>query len=115
MNVRINLNESKIQNKVTNDRFGLFVSKEWKRLIDPYTPRDTSMLMQKVKIMPFKLHYKAPYAAVVYINSRGARFITQGTGRNPFATDHWDVKAGKAGQKAKLYRTINTARKTGQF
>ena len=44
MNVRIDLNEPKILAKVQNDRFGLLVSNEWKRLIDPYTPRDTGTL-----------------------------------------------------------------------
>ena len=44
MEVKIDLNEPKIIKKVTNDRFGLFVSNEWKRLIDPYTPRDTGIM-----------------------------------------------------------------------
>lgn len=39
MNIRIDLNEPQIVEKVTNDKFGRFVSAEWKRLIDPYTPR----------------------------------------------------------------------------
>ena len=66
MNVRIDLNEPKILAKVQNDRFGLLVSNEWKRLIDPYTPRDTGALMgitgQPVDILPFKLHYQSKYA-----------------------------------------------------
>ena len=119
MNLKIDLNEPQIREKVTGDRFGLLVSKEWKRLIDPYTPRDTAALMgvtgQTVRIQPFELHYTVPYASAVYENSRGVRFITEGSGRNPFATDHWDVKAADAGQKDKLYRTLNNALKSGQF
>jgi hypothetical protein len=119
MNLRIDLNEPRILGKVTSDKFGLLVSHEWKRLIDPYTPRDTATLMgvtgQTVDILPFKLHYKVNYAEEVYYNNRGVTFITQGTGRNPYATDHWDVKAEQAGQKDKLYRTLNNALQSGKF
>ena len=113
------MKEPRILNKVTSDKMGLFVSTEWKRLINPYTPRDTGVLMgntgQTVDILPFKIHYKSPYAEAVYFNRRGVTFITSGTGRNPYATDHWDEKAEKAGQKDKLYRAINNALKSGQF
>ena len=119
MKLRIDLNEPQILEKVTSDRFGLLVSKEWKRLIDPYTPRDTAALMgatgQTVDIQPFKLHYKVPYAEIVYDNPKGVRFITEGSGRNPYATDHWDEKAAAAGQLDKLYRTLNNALRSGQI
>lgn len=119
MYLRIDLNEPKILSKVQNDRFGLLVSHEWKRLIDPYTPRDTAQLMgvtgQTVDEKPFKLHYKVPYAETVYYNRRGVTFITQGSGRNPYATDHWDIAAEEAGQKDKLYRTLNNALQSGRF
>ena len=119
MNVRIDLNEPKILAKVQNDRFGLLVSNEWKRLIDPYTPRDTAQLMgvtgQTVDVKHFKLHYKVSYAETVYYNRRGVKFITQGSGRNPYATDHWDLKAESAGQKDKLYRVLNNALQSGRF
>lgn len=119
MEIRIDLNEPKILEKVTGDRFGLLVSHEWKRLIDPYTPRDTAQLMgvtgQTVDVKPFELHYKVPYAEAVYYNRRNVKFITQGSGRNPYATDHWDIKAEQAGQKDKLYRTLNNALQSGRF
>ena len=119
MEMKININSPQILAKVTSDRFGLLVSHEWKRLIDPYTPRDTAALMgvtgQTVDEKPFKLHYKVPYAEAVYYNRRGVKFITQGSGRNPYATDHWDFKAEAAGQKDKLYRTLNNALQSGRF
>ena len=119
MNVDVKFDKKKIEQKVTNDKFGLFVSNEWKRLIDPYTPRDTGVLMgvtgQTVDIQPFKLHYKSKYAEIVYENSKGFKFITQGSGRNPCATDHWDIKAAQCGQLNKLYRTLNNALKSGKF
>ena len=119
MNLRIDLNEPHIREKVTSDRFGKLVSKEWKRLIDPYTPRDTGALMgitgQTVDLQPLKIWYKSKYAEAVYYNRRGVRFITQGTGRNPYATQEWDKAAEKAGQKDKLYRTLNDALQSGRF
>lgn len=119
MEMKININSPQVLAKVTSDRFGFLVSNEWKRLIDPYTPRDTAALMgvagQMVDIKPFALHYKVPYASVVYENPRGVKFITQGSGRNPYATDHWDFKAEAAGQKDKLYRALNNALQSGRF
>ena len=114
MNVRIDLNELKILAKVQNDRFGLLVSSEWKRLIDPYTPRDTGVLMgitgQTVDIQPFKLHYKSKYATRIYY---GENFNFQK--KNPYSTYEWDIAAEKAGQKDKLYRTLNNALQSGKF
>ena len=116
MNLRIDLNEPQILEKVTSDRFGLYVSHEWKRLVNPYTPFDTGALIgrlgQTVDELPFKLHYKVPYASAVYDNTRGVKFKTA---KSPFATDHWDEKAAAAGQLNKLYRIINKGLKTGQF
>lgn len=119
MNLRIDLNEPRIRGKVTSDRFGLLVSNEWKRLIDPYTPRDTGVLMgitgQMVDLRPWKIWYKSKYAEVVYYNPRGVKYITQGSGRNPYAIQEWDIAAEKAGQKDKLYRTLNNALQSGRF
>ena len=116
MNLRIDLNEPRIREKVTSDRFGLLVSNEWKRLIDPYTPRDTATLMNNVRFKPWQIHYFTPdYPEIVYYNPRGVKFVTQGTGRNPYATDHWDIKAEQAGQKDSLYRIANNALQSGRF
>ena len=119
MELKIDLNIPRIVEKVTSDRFGKLVSTEWKRLIDPYTPRDTGVLMgitgQTVDILPFKLHYKSKYAEAVYYNPRGVTYITNGSGRNPYATQEWDIAAEKAGQKDKLYRALNSALQSGRF
>nr|DAG65917.1 MAG TPA: Minor capsid protein [Caudoviricetes sp.] len=113
-NVRVDLNKPKITNKVTNNKFGLLVSTEWKQLIDPYTPRDTGMLMgasgATVDILPFKIHYKEPYAEVNYYGE-GRNFQK----KNPFSTDHWDKKAEQAGKKSKLYKTLNAALENGNI
>ena len=114
MNLRIDLNEPKIMAKVGGDPFGRLVSLEWKRLIDPYTPRDTGVLMgitgQTVDIQPFKLHYKSKYAERVYY---GSHMTFQK--KNPYSTYEWDKAAEKAGQKDKLYRTLNNAVQSGRF
>ena len=114
MNLRIDLDELRIREKVTSDRFGLLVSNEWKRLIDPYTPRDTGVLMgitgQTVEIQPFKLHYKSKYAEYVYY---GADMNFQK--KNPYSTYEWDKAAANAGQLDKLTRTLNNALQSGQY
>ncbi len=110
MEIRIDLNESKILSKVQNDRFGLLVSNEWKRLIQPYEPRDTNTMSSTAKIYPWKIHYIQPYSARVYY---GRDFTFQK--KNPYSTYEWDVAAANAGQKDKLTRTLNNALQSGQF
>ena len=110
MHVRIDLNEPKILAKVQNDRFGLLVSNEWKRLIDPYTPRDTNTMSSTAKLYPFKIHYIQPYSARVYY---GKDFNFQH--KNPYSTYEWDKAAANAGQLDKLTRTLNNALQSGQY
>lgn len=116
MNLRIDLNEQKIVNKVTNDRFGLLASSEWKRLIDPYTPLDTGTMQDTAKREPWRIIYDAKasngksYASAVYY---GTDMNFQK--KNPYSTYEWDKAAENAGQKDKLYRTLNNALQSGQF
>ena len=110
MNVMIDLNEPKILEKVQNDRFGLLVSNEWKRLIDPYTPRDTGTMQDTAKLHPYKIHYIQPYSSAVY-SMKGANFQK----KNPYSTYEWDKAAANAGQLDKLTRTLNNALQSGQY
>jgi hypothetical protein len=114
LNIKVNLNEPGIVSKVTSDKMGKFIALEWKKLIDPFSPRDTSALMgaigQTVDILPFELNYKVPYANRVYY---GEDINFQKI--NPYSTHHWDAAAEKAGQKDKLYRVINSALQSGRI
>lgn len=142
--VHIDLNEQQILQKVQNDRFGLFMAMEWKRLIDPYTPHGTGILQSNVTIRPFEIEYNSRYAHYIYtgevyvdpiykvggfynseygwwsrpgvekIPSRRS-FADFNTNTNPNATDHWDKVAANSGQLDKLARTINAALKGGQY
>ena len=110
MELKINLNEPRIREKVTSDRFGRYVSLEWKRLIDPYTPRDTGTMQDTATLNPWQIHYKQKYAERVYYGS-DMNFQK----KNPYSTYEWDIKAEQAGQKDKLYRTLNNALQSGRF
>lgn len=133
MKVRIDLNKAKIVGKVKNNRFGLFVSNEWKRLIDLYTPRNNGTLMQTAIKKPFEIEYIQPYSHYMY---EGILYVDPNTGspwagfgvekiptgqllnyqkKNPCSTDHWDIKAAQAGQLDKLYRVVNTGLQSGRF
>lgn len=70
---------------------------------------------EKLEILPFKIHYKETYAQKVYYNKAGVKFVRIGEGRNPFATDHWDIAAAQAGRLNSLYRTINNALRMGVY
>lgn len=108
--ITLKLNKQAIDKKVNNKRLGLLIAHEWKRLINPYTPRDTGQLMNNVDELPFALHYRVPYAAKMY---NGTDYKFQKI--NPYATHHWDIAAANAGQRDKLYRTINSAIRSGRF
>lgn len=108
MQFKLELNEPQIHEKAENDRFGLLVSNEWKRLIDPYTPRDTGILQETARKYPWEIHYIQKYASAVYDGSH-MKFQKN----NPYSTYEWDVKAAQSGQLNKLYRTLNNALKSG--
>ena len=110
MNLRIDLNEPQIINKVTSDKFGLIVSNEWKRLLQPYEPRDTNTMSSTAKLYPFKIHYIQPYSSRVYY---GYDFTFQK--KNPYSTYEWDEAAENAGQLNKLYRTLNSLLQSGRI
>lgn len=110
MEIKIDLNEPKIIYKVTNDRFGLLVSTEEKRLIDPYTPRNTGLMEETARVYPWKIHYIQRYSSKQYY---GYNFNFQH--KNPYSTYEWDIKAFQAGQGNKLYRTLNNALQNGNF
>jgi hypothetical protein len=111
MNLRIDLNEPKILAKVQNDRFGLLVSLEWKRLLDPYTPRDTGLMQETAKIYPWKIHYiQTKYPEKVYYG-----YDLNFQKKNPYSTYEWDIKAAQAGQLDSLYRILNNALQSGRF
>jgi hypothetical protein len=120
MNVRIDLDEPKILAKVQNDRFGTFVAKSWKTLIDPYTPRDTGLMQDTAEIQPFKIIYRGAktsngkyYAKYVYLEKYAKDFNFQK--KNPYSTYEWDKAAANAGQLDKLTRTLNNALRSGQY
>lgn len=113
--IKVELDENKIIRKVDNDRFGLLVAKSWRDLIDPYVPYRTGQLSgalgTTVQVSPWEIWYKMKYAEYVYF-SNGWEFSKN---MHKSATDHWDKAAEQAGQKDKLYRTINNALQSGQF
>ena len=133
--VKLNLKEQAVKDKVINDDFGLFAANEWKKLIDPYTPHRDGLLKKVVQIRPFEIEYDAVYARYIYngllmvdpITKKGAFYdpkygfwsragvqkeltdipLNFRTDMSPFATSHWDQAAAEAGQKTKLYQSLN--------
>ena len=104
--VIIKLNEKDFLKFVDNDNFSLFVAQEWKRLINPFTPRREGILEDTARVKPWEIEYgsfsndpnTAPYAAYVYY---GDNFNFR-KDKNVFATSHWDRAAINAKQDDKL-------------
>lgn len=53
----IRLDEQRILNKVTNNDFGLVAATEWKKLIDPFTPRRTGRTVESAEVNPWQIKY----------------------------------------------------------
>lgn len=102
MNIKIVIDDAKVLAKVKNPEIGLFTSHEWKRLLNPYTPRNTGMLEQNVTYGPYWIRYNQEYAVYVYY---GDRMNFQK--KNPLACAHWDRAAAAAGQAQLLADSIS--------
>ena len=132
----VKLNMPRILDKVENDIFGLFLAREWKRLINPYTPHRTGNLERNVQYRPFEIEYQQPYSqyqyygmlyvdplfrvggftkdgGITWFSRPGIKKVATTTplnylkDHNPQATDHWDQAAERAGQKEKLIEAAN--------
>ena len=58
MSVIVKIDNAKIFGVLQKAEFGTFVSKEWKRLIDPYTPLgETGSLQSEAVVQPFQIVY----------------------------------------------------------
>ena len=132
--VQIKLKKAQIREKLQNDKLGRYTAKTWHKLMEPYTPRNNGLLYRNVRYQPFQIHYYSEYANYMY---EGKVYVDPVTGSpwarknvrkiptartfsyrktmSPYATDHWDIVAEKAGQKDKLYRSINRAIRSGKY
>lgn len=109
MSVTVKIDDARILGRLQNPEFGTFVSSEWKRLIDPYTPRDTGTMQDTAEIQPWKIIYRGAktqngkyYAAYVYYG-----YDKNFQHKNPYSTYEWDKAAANAGQLDKLCQIIN--------
>jgi hypothetical protein len=59
---------------------------------------------------PWRIHYIQRYSEKVYYG-----YDLNFQKKNPYSTYEWDIAAEKAGQKDKLYRTLNNALQSGRF
>lgn len=118
ISVKIDVDTNELLKKIDNPTFGTFAASEWKRLIDPFTPRDTGQLMGlfgDVTIEPWEIHYNAQNNGYYY--SERVYYGTNLNFRkiNPFATHHWDEAAEAAGKKEDLEKTLTNALNKGIY
>lgn len=121
--VKVNIDTDKIIGRFKSNLFGSKLASEWKKLIDPYVPRDTGYLMNNISIRPFEIEYKSPwahfqYVGVVYedpithsawarkgvkkIIRAGPQALVYDRSKNPYATSEWDKAARDAGKVTTL-------------
>ena len=107
MPILIDLNMVGIIEKVTSDRFGRLVSEDWKRLINPYTPRDTGTMEDGAIIRPWEIEYKGPYARYMY---EGRLYVDPIYGVGAFYNPmygFWSRKIEQGGKKIPTSKPLN--------
>lgn len=90
VSIQNRINAARIAHRINTDP-GLwtFAANTWYKLMEPYTPFDTGLLMTEVLIEPKKIYYIMDYAIYAY-NGDGKHFQTT---HHALATSHWDQAA----------------------
>lgn len=96
------LDVSNVLKTIDNPQLWTFAANEWYRLISPYTPYDTGLLMQNVTIKPGEIIYEEPYAVYPY-NGENMNFKKD---HNPKASARWDERAKQEKQDEKLAQAV---------
>ena len=100
--IKNKINAAVIAHRVNTDP-GLwtFAANTWYKLMEPWTPFDTGLLMDEVLIEPKQIYYVMNYATYVYHGDH-MNFQTQ---HHPLACSHWD-KAAEPTQLPKLKQAM---------
>lgn len=113
VSVKANIDIPRELAKLDNKKFWLASTQEFRRLISPYTPKQTGTLAGDIgnavqagrdtkylKVKPKEIHYLVEYARQQYFNNRNPR-----RDKNPKATRLWD-KFAMATEKPKLIKAM---------
>lgn len=92
MKIKVDIDGKKIAAKVITDSVRTFANLTLYRLATPYTPFREGGLLTNVYINKEYIHYKSPYADVVY-NGKNMNFNKD---KHPLATAKWDKEAMKS-------------------
>lgn len=108
--VEARINTQELLSRVRNPSFWRFAANEWHRLITPYTPMETGVMVESVNIKGESgggfVEYTAPYAHYQYSGmSHGGRSLNYSREKHPLASAAWD-KAAEPVQKPKLVRAM---------
>lgn len=81
-----------------SEKIGLYMAQQAERLMAPYVPMDTGMLVDNTTVEPFKVTYNSTYAHHIY-EGINLNFNKE---KHPLATARWDraMNIAKAGQLA---------------
>lgn len=106
VDVKLNVDIDGLTNTVAGDEVGLYTAKEWKRLIDKFTPFKTGNLMNNTTITPWTIIYNAPYATKLY-NADGihGNAMNFNTSLHALAGPQWSERA-KPSELNKLVRSV---------
>lgn len=100
MGVRFEFNKipRKLDKICKSDKVGLYTAQQAERLMAPYVPMDTGMLVDNTTVEPFKVTYNSTYANHIYERTN----LNFNKEKHPLATAKWDraMSIAKSGQLA---------------
>lgn len=101
MRIRVDINTNRILNRFFDDDTRLFANTTLYMLCDPFVPFKEGGLSQNVDITKDFVHYKSPYADVIY-NGKNMNFSKD---KHSLATAEWD-KVAMVSKKRQLVSEI---------
>ena len=99
----------KISKICKSEKVGLYFAQQAERLMAPYVPMDTGMLVDNTTVEPFKVTYDSPYAHHIF-EGHGLNFNKE---KHPLATERWDNAMSVAKGSQLANEVSNFIRKNG--
>ena len=89
----------KISKICKSEKVGMYLAQQAERLMAPYVPMDTGMLVDNTTVEPFKVTYDSTYAHHIF-EGTGLNFSKE---KHPLATAKWNeqMQTARGSQLAK--------------
>ena len=99
----------KIEKICESPKVGMYMAEQAERLMAPYVPMDTGMLVDNTTVEPFKVTYNSTYAHYIFFGN-GLNFNKE---KHALATARWDNAMSAAKGRQLCNEVTEFIRKNG--